>query len=79
MQENICPGTCFPATEVLESTTGFFVLPGEMEPDVGRGAEPINNQSSWDINVPLPHAGVWVLTKAVCTECFSKLCRPSLL
>lgn len=43
MQENVWPGDCFPATEVLESSTGRLVPTGEMETDVVRITEPINN------------------------------------
>lgn len=74
MQENIWPGDCFPATEVLESTTGLLVPTGEMETAVMRFTEPINNQSSCVINMQLLQAGVCVLIKGTCTECFNKTC-----
>jgi len=74
MQENIWSGDCAPDTEVLESTSGFLVPTGERETDVARIPEPINSQSSCVTNTHLLHAGVCVLRKGACAECFNKLC-----
>lgn len=76
---NSWPGDWFPATKVFESTTGFLGATGEMEKDVVRITEPVNSPSSCVINTQLPRAGVGVLIKGICTECFNKTCCPLLL